>query len=526
MNATRTQNRTKRHLKAAGLCVALGLALGTPVQADVDISNVPLFLNASVDPNILYILDDSGSMNLSFVPDICDEWNTKRAKSSHYNTIYYDPTVTYLPPLDHEGNSRPNATFTSAWRDGYSQSGSVNLSSSYRPTWSGSSTGCTSGSGSNDAYSSSTSEAAYYYVFDETNTNCNGTDTDEDCYDKVVVSATSGPNASDEHTNFANWYSYYRTRLMVAKAGSSHAFATLGTWPRVGYGKINQGSNTVDSQSTTTIQRGVRTFDGTDRENFFDWLFGMNTQIYTPLRKALDAAGQYFTRTDARGPYNTSPGSLGGDNLSCRQNYTILMTDGYWNSDRAATSSARSNNDGNNGPTITGPNSQSFTYSAVSPFTDNRDDTLADVAMYYWKNDLTNLTNNVPTTPENPAFWQHMVTFGVGLGVPTSIDPDDAFDAIESGDSITWPDPNVSYTGTSDLPAGRADELLHAAVNGRGGFFNAQNPTDFATELSGILNSIVARVESSSTSAAASSATLQTDTLLYTAGFRSTDWSG
>ena len=43
-------------------------------------------------------------------------------------------------------------------------------------------------------------------------------------------------------------------------------------------------------------------------------------------------------------------------------------------------------------------------------------DTLADVAMAYWKNDLrteTAMANNVPKSNADPAFWQHMVTFGV-----------------------------------------------------------------------------------------------------------------
>jgi len=147
--------------------------------------------------------------------------------------------------------------------------------------------------------------------------------------------------------------------------------------------------------------------------------------------------------------------------------------------------------------------------------------------MYYWKNDLApNLANNVPTTPLDPAFWQHMVTFGVGLGVPTQVDPDEAFAAITTGAAITWPDPQVSYTGATNLPVGRADDLLHAAVNGRGGFFNAQNPEEFTERLSRMLDDIIARVEGSATSAATSSAVLQTNTYLYVAGFRSDDWSG
>jgi len=118
----------------------------------------------------------------------------------------------------------------------------------------------------------------------------------------------------------------------------------------------------------------------------------------------------------------------------------------------------------------------------------------------------------------DPAFWQHMVTFGVGLGVTGSIDPETAFDAILSGDEIDWPNPN------SD-PA-KVDDLLHAAVNGRGGFFNAADPETFADQLSSVLFDIVSRVEESSTSAAASSAVLREDALSFSAGFRSTDWSG
>lgn len=521
-------DRQPLHHAAVALISLAMLSASFSVDAlSTDIAQSPLYLGGQVPPNILYILDDSGSMNLSFVPDICAEWNTKRAKSSHYNTLYYNPNVTYQPPVDHNGASLGDSSFSSAKVNGYSSTSStVNLSTSYRPTWSASSTGCTSGSGSNDAYSSTTSEAAYYYVFDENNSNCSGTATDEDCYDKVVVSSTSGPGGTDERINFANWHSYYRTRLMTAKAGSSLAFDTLTASPRVGYGKINQGASTIDGLSMTTIQRGVRSFSGSDRQQFFNWLFSTGTNIYTPLRKALDAAGQYYSWIDEKGPYSTTPGFAGGTNLSCRQNYTVLMTDGYWNSSEAATSGARNNNDGNAGTLIgNNPDGKTYTYSPVSPFTDGYSNTLADVGVYYWKRDLTNLTNNVPTNPEDPAFWQHMVTIGVGLGVPTAIVPSEAFAAIDSGAAIAWPDPDTSYTGTSNLPAGRADDLLHAAVNSRGGFYNAQSPDAFAEAMAKGLKTFSERTSSAS-AIATNSTRLDTDTFIYQAKYDSADWSG
>ena len=84
------------------------------------------------------------------------------------------------------------------------------------------------------------------------------------------------------------------------------------------------------------------------------------------------------------------------------------------------------------GSEINGPNNQSYQYEEAAPYWyanlgDYADDTtLADIAMHYWKTDLRtadvagyagSADNRVPYSVANPAFWQHMVTFSVGLGV-------------------------------------------------------------------------------------------------------------
>lgn len=487
-----------------------------PVHAaPYNISSVPLYLGGTIEPNLMYVHDDSGSMYWSFMPDgIYSDRTSKRAKSAEYNNIYYDPSVVYYPPLDESGNSLGDASFTNAWFDGYDlsnrNSNRVNLSSSFRPTW--------YYSGYSNEYAGS-AEAAYYYVFRTSNSGCNGTVSDDDCYTKVTVSSSSGSGTvdlnqdgtitaadKDERTNFANWYSYYRTRNYAAKAGVSRAFATLGTGIRVGYGRINKSS---------MVERGVREFSGTDRENFFDWLWDVAPSGNTPLRRALDAAGQYF-ESSTDNPWSTTPGQSGGTDLSCRQSYTIMMTDGYWNSSSASTNAARTNNDGTSGSTITGPSGESYTYSPRSPFSDTHNDTLADVAMYYWKRDLQpSLENRVPTSVLDPAFWQHMVTFGIGLGVEGTIDSTTAFNAISTGASITWPDGSSS----------QIDDLLHASVNGRGGFYSAKNPNQFAAALSSTLAAIGQRT-STAAAVAASSFQLQTDSLVFRAEYESGGWSG
>lgn len=278
------------------------------------------------------------------------------------------------------------------------------------------------------------------------------------------------------------------------------------------------------------VIQGVRSFSGANREQFFANLYGHVVPVMlTPLRRTLDDAGIYFSRSDNLGPWANTPGTDDGtpisQHLHCRQSYTVLMTDGYWNSVPASTAAARANVDGTSGPAHTGPGGAAFTYLAVSPFADGLSDTLADVAMYYWKRDLRpDLANSVPVSTINPAFWQHMSTFGVGLGVTGSISPAAAFAAIGSGATITWPDPHTG-TATVTVNAARLDDLLHASVNGRGGFFSASDPETFANELSAVLQNIIVRA-SSSAAVASNSTRLTTSTHLYQALFNSGDWSG
>ena len=69
--------------------------------------------------------------------------------------------------------------------------------------------------------------------------------------------------------------------------------------------------------------------------------------------------------------------------------------------------------------------------------------------MHYWKTDLrTDLNNIVPTSALNPAFWQHMVTFGISIGLTGTVDQSSVKQVIDKGgvsrngaDLTDWPDP-------------------------------------------------------------------------------------
>src|SRR5690606_26823318 len=161
--ATKERLASRQKVGSALLGFACALLIAETSEAQVSIADAPLFLVPEVAPNILYILDDSGSMNLSFLPDeICNLSGTNRAKSYSVNTLYYNPYVTYTPPLDHNGVSRGDAKFTAAKQNGYAtSSATVDLSRDFRPTWGASNTGCTSPTTVGSA------QRAYYYIYYE-----------------------------------------------------------------------------------------------------------------------------------------------------------------------------------------------------------------------------------------------------------------------------------------------------------------------------------------------------------------------
>ena len=565
-----------RGQRACLVCAAMALAFSAApaASAPFNIAPVPLYLGGTLEPNILFVLDDSGSMQWEAMPDEIQNGTNYlfpmpnnlyggstydkripsfedtngynlRLRSSHTNTTFYNPAIVYSPWVESDGTAMPQANATAVYYNPtIAGLGTYNLT--VQQTFNRWRRRSATGVWSNENNTNRNYWPITFYVYKGAGDTwqpanyikyqirgANGYRQDLAGGPETIVSSFSWVNAdgdtitrtvAQERQNFANWFQYYRSRILASRAGIGIAFAAQpeGTM-RVGFGTINRGATMIDGVSTGTVRMGLRLFEGSDRIDFFDDLYDVTIpQANTPLRRALDHAGRYFERTDARGPWSTTPGYAGGTDLSCRLSYTILMTDGYWTNDtasQASTSAARANVDGSGGPSHTGPDSAAFTYVATSPFTDSHSNTLADVAMYYWKSDLRpDLENRVPTSSINPAFWQHMVTIGVGLGVSGTVDKDDAFAAIGSGAAVTWPNPTSSN-------AGRIDDLLHASVNGRGDFHSAQNPDEFAKAMSDTLATIGDR-QGSATALAANSTSVEGDTLLYQAKYDSGDWTG
>ncbi len=530
-------------------------------KAAVDIASAPLQTGTAVAPNIYYILDDSGSMQWEIMPDgyvtvngtirgylfpipgtmyqglnhfdkripRFDDDNIHNVikRSSEINKVFYDPTLTYLPWVNANGVSFGDMPAATAKWDPYTPSvGSINLtaSNSYNRWYSHAnnlnnvSTDDNSrsywpitffvykGTGSKTAISSYTGyqiRGSVAYKKDMASGNW-----------ATITGFTWGDTSrtvAAETQNFANWFSYYRSRILAARAGTSIAFSEVTDDFRVGFttlaeSKTDNNTLTVPLPVLADIEKG--TFSSSNKTKWFDLLFKVPMNNSTPLRNSLKWAGEQYSRTESSGPWG--PGSA-ANQISCRQSFTILTTDGYYN----GPSPNIGNADNTDGALIlhpSGEESRHYKYTAVAPYRDNYSNTLADVAMHYWKRDLRpDLDNNVPVSSANPAFWQHMVTYGVSIGVEGTKDP-----ATDTPGN--WPDPQ---SGDQQ----KIDDLWHAAVNGRGEFIPASKPDEFTKALRTALSSISERVASSS-NLAGSTISLDSGAGVFKGVFNSGDWSG
>lgn len=338
-----------------------------------------------------------------------------------------------------------------------------------------------------------------------TTTNRCGVGTDSKDWINCSNALPTSRTLAQELSNYATWYSYHRTRNKIAKGGASEAFGGLEKNYRIGFDTIwNRGGGTASVGGNTPAfpiptSRNNGLFEdktgATNRGDFFGRLQNVVAYNGTPLHGALQRAGRYFSRSDSGSPWRDGA----GNELSCRQNYALLATDGYWNN--AGTDGGYTTSVGN--------------ADSGSKYSDNYSNTLADVAYYYWKNDLrtdTNMPNNVRPTSLDEATWQHMVTFGISIGAQGTLDPTKPAPAV-------WPDP------TNAEDAERIDDLWHASLNGRGAFVVASDTEKFAAALKSALQSIDARTASGSNIASSSTKT-DTTTLTFVAGFTSVTWVG
>lgn len=564
-----------------GLTMCLSVGVVPAFAGPLSLSTIPLYSANGVPPNIVLTFDDSGSMTWGYLPDSIEDGtnnngssndnslaDNRRGCSSEVNKIYYNPATTYLPPVKQDGaplNATPTS-FAAAYTNGFNTgAGTVNLATGFRVTWNP--LGFTFGPTYADCTTGNTTgQAAFYYQY---NSSCGNPNSDA-CYTLVQHNnaAAGGAWTAAQQQNFANWYSYYRTRVLMAKTATGRAFANIGGSNRIAGQHINNtsaGSGT-SIKFTTTIGTLKQFCDdplntdpscpngSTARTDFFTRLYNSPASGGTPLRSAMQRAGNYFSST-TNGAYRDDPASGTSPERSCRQNFHIMMTDGYWNGAAGVTTNVDDTTVAFPAYSSPDPISPSNPYvGSYNPggtdqliYRDSTSSTLADNAFYYWSRDLrSDLGNNVPRhivqvgpsdsvnkvffSPKNdPAHWQHMVNYTIGLGINGTLvnenfSPND-YNALLNG--------TLNINGTTGWPAAVADtntavdDLWHAAVNSRGTYFSATNPTDLVSSLTTTLNDLGAR---SGSAAAAATSTFYVDTGfnfgVYQSGYNSSGWYG
>lgn len=383
-----------------------------------------------------------------------------------------------------------------------SKSGSISLSTS-APTFSTSATPgnnlltvITPGTTSVYPYPGTTSKAA-------TRTDC----------------ASSLCTGNEEMINYANWFAYYHTRLQMMKTSVSNAFKTVDERFRVGFSTIHYSGSATDSNANFL---NVQDFDTTQKYKWYVKFFNQTAANGTPLRSSLSKAGRYFA--------NKISGQTDPMQYACQKNFTLLTTDGYWNTDAASDVKTVT------GGTLGDMDSDSTTRPKYEGGTASNG-MLADVAKYYFDTDLRtsalgNCTGIMGTdvcgTPTNYPN-QNMVTFTLGLGVDGSLQFQSDYKTatygdfknikLGSGTPHDWPVPQADHDTA-------VDDLWHAAVNGGGTYFSAKDPASLASGLTTALSEISSVLGSGAAAATSTFTPTQGDNFIYEATYTTVDWTG
>ncbi len=549
----------RRHALACAVSLLLGLSATAASAGPLNLSNNALEVIVGVEPNIMIVNDDSGSMDWEVMSkdyanggrftgtqpdgsspagsgsvkhrdsnddgaancgfnsgtfhgylyivefgsntygDNGNDCNTAddeawRIRNSDFNPMYFDPNKVYLPweGVDINGNPYTDIDIHNAPDNPYNPQETIDLTR-HNSNWGGGTTRFESdrdGDGQPDGFR--------YYTWQDLDGDGlfdDGEETEHKIRDESAA----------VQQNFANWFGYYRKRDLTAKAAFSAAVKPAET-ARIGYATINNNAG----NRIRVASMNVSPASGSKRA-LLDELFKTRPSNGTPLRQALRNTGRYYdcASGDIFGSMGAStPGSANcpvlasADGGQCQQNYTILMTDGFWNG-------------GTPGVGNTDAGSGDFNGGA---YADTFSNTLADVAMYYYKTDLHALSDEVPTTARDIAGYlgsttpfetmhQHMATYTVGFGVDGTITADPANPAAP----FSWTDPSASN-------AGKVDDLRHAAYNGRGQFLSANDPVGLAKAMSDIFTDI-AKSTGTATAVAFNTQEVEAGSLVFRASF-------
>ena len=153
------------------------------------------------------------------------------------------------------------------------------------------------------------------------------------------------------------------------------------------------------------------------------------------------------------------------------------------------------------------------------------------------------MPNNVPSAGPNPeddnAPHQHMTTFAVALGVSGTLNYRSDYRSLSTltGDFADirtgvknwplWPDPLLDYSDATNYNNAKSiDDYWHTAVNGRGRFFSASNPTSVVQGLGDALAKIDSVLASGAPIGTSTLQPVAGNNFAYATSYQSGSWEG
>ncbi|AZT82892.1 hypothetical protein EHN06_04670 [Marinobacter sp. NP-4(2019)] len=296
----------------------------------------------------------------------------------------------------------------------------------------------------------------------------------------------------EELQNFSNWFQYHRRRHQSIRYGLGESLQSISG---VRADLLTVNDQTTNADMLDTSDRGSDGDFEALQEKVFHAYDNVPATNEAPLRGALNYAGAQYQRTGVDAPIQ----------YECQRNYTLMYTDGFATDYQVDSSS------------------------------------LADTAENYYSTNLrTDLPKGQVRIPgqclDNDPYPGldcnsnlHMNTYGVLLGSKGSVYGQQIdgtlYDSVDDvhASAPEWPD--VNDVNDPNISTFQIDDLYRATVNGKGEIYNARLPTDITDGLNRALEDI----DNQSGAAAAvtfSSATVESDSLIFSAIFNSRRWSG
>ncbi len=344
---------------------------------------------------------------------------------------------------------------------------------------------------------------------------------------------------AEEMNNFANWYVYYKSRLQMMKTSVGIAFSAITANYKVGYAKLSVVG------AAGAIDLKPADFTGGARASWYTTLYNTTSSGSTPIRTAMDNVGRMFGNLS---PYDYAAGQEVVQ-YPCQQNFMILTTDGYWNGSSTANVV---NNDNLENPARFCTQARGCVDARAQT-----QPSISDVALHWYNGgsstDTVSLRPALEPDMSKPGSVPaaggenthlHMNTYTLGLGVDGVMTYEPSYDTAprtggdfynlitaatsgcpwNSGGAYVWPDPNV--TSTASTVQERVDDLWHAAINGHGKYFSAQDPKDVVGGLSEALSNMQVHIGAAAAAATSTPNITLTDNDIFSDTFTTVKWYG